>query len=162
MICSSVNRFLFIVRLLERTQHYNEGISGEQVTLDRVVAQGGEGLMLRQPQSLYEVGRSTTLLKVKAFLDAEARVVEHLPGEGKHKGRLGALVVEMPGGKRFSVGTGFSDAERASPPPLGSLITYRYQELTDRGVPRFPSFLRVCGELQPLPGNSGDDPPLQA
>jgi hypothetical protein len=32
MICSSVNRFLFIVRLLERTQHYNEGISGEQVT----------------------------------------------------------------------------------------------------------------------------------
>jgi DNA ligase-1 len=118
--------------------------------------------MLRQPQSLYEVGRSTTLLKVKAFLDAEARVVEHLPGEGKHKGRLGALVVEMPGGKRFSVGTGFSDAERASPPPLGSLITYRYQELTDRGVPRFPSFLRVCGELQPLPGNSGDDPPLQA
>jgi hypothetical protein len=31
MICSSVNRFLFIVRLLERTQHYNEGISGEQV-----------------------------------------------------------------------------------------------------------------------------------
>jgi DNA ligase-1 len=157
-----VNRFLFIVRLLERTQHYNEGISGEQVTLDRVVAQGGEGLMLRQPQSLYEVGRSTTLLKVKAFLDAEARVVEHLPGEGKHKGRLGALVVEMPGGKRFSVGTGFSDAERASPPPLGSLITYRYQELTDRGVPRFPSFLRVCGELQPLPGNSGDDPPLQA
>jgi hypothetical protein len=34
MICSSVNRFLFIVRLLERTQHYNEGISGEQVTLD--------------------------------------------------------------------------------------------------------------------------------
>ena len=89
-------------------------------------------------------------------------MVKHLPGEGKHKGRLGALVVEMPGGKRFSVGTGFSDAERASPPPLGSLITYRYQELTDRGVPRFPSFLRVCGELQPLPGNSGDDPPLQA
>jgi hypothetical protein len=33
MICSSVNRFLFIVRLLERTQHYNEGISGEQVTV---------------------------------------------------------------------------------------------------------------------------------
>jgi hypothetical protein len=35
MICSSVNRFRFIVRLLERTQHNNEGISGKQVTQSR-------------------------------------------------------------------------------------------------------------------------------
>ncbi len=114
--------------------------------LDRIEALGGEGLMLRQPGSLYEVGRSTTLLKVKTFMDAEARVVDHLPGKGKHKGRLGALVVEMPEGKRFSIGTGFTDAERISPPLVGTLITYRYQELTDGGVPRFPTFLRVRGE----------------
>jgi NAD-dependent DNA ligase len=114
-----------------------------------VIGLGGEGLMLRQPQSLYEVGRSTTLYKVKTFLDAEARVVEHLPGEGKHVGRLGALMVEMPNGTRFSVGTGFTDAERRSPPPIGALITYRYQELTDRGVPRFPTFVRVRSDLNP-------------
>jgi DNA ligase 1 len=115
--------------------------------LERVVGLGGEGLMLREPGSLYEVGRSTTLLKVKTFMDAEARVVDHLPGKGKHKGRLGALVVEMLDGTRFSIGTGFTDAERVSPPPLGSLITYRYQELTDGGVPRFPTFLRVRSDL---------------
>ena len=99
--------------------------------------------MLRQPGSKYEVGRSSTLLKVKSFHDAEARVIGHLEGKGKHKGRLGALEVELPDGTRFSVGTGFSDAERGSPPPVGSLITFRYQELSEGGVPRFPSYVGV-------------------
>lgn len=111
--------------------------------LARVEALGGEGLMARKPQSKYEVGRSNTLLKIKTFHDAEARVVEHAAGAGKHKGRLGALVVELADGTRFNVGTGFSDAERASPPPIGSLITFRYQELSDGGVPRFPSYVGV-------------------
>jgi DNA ligase-1 len=104
---------------------------------------GGEGLMLREPASLYEAGRSPTLLKVKTFHDAEARIVEHLPGAGRHKGRLGALLVELPSGTRFSVGTGLSDAQRKTPPVVGTTITFRYQELTDAGVPRFPSFVRV-------------------
>ena len=116
--------------------------------LVRVESLGGEGLMLRQPGSRYEAGRSATLLKVKTFHDAEARVVEHLPGAGRHKGRLGALAVELPDGTSFSVGTGFSDALRENPPPVGSTITFRYQELSDRGVPRFPSFVRERQDLQ--------------
>ncbi|QEH35023.1 DNA ligase [Aquisphaera giovannonii] len=120
-----------------------EGIEHLRAELARVEALGGEGLMLRQPASAYEVGRSITLLKVKSFLDAEARVLEHLPGAGRHKGRLGALLVELADGTKFSVGTGFSDAERERPPAVGSLITFRYQELSDGGVPRFPSFLGV-------------------
>jgi DNA ligase 1 len=111
--------------------------------LARIESLGGEGLMLRQPGSLYQAGRSSTLLKVKTFHDAEARVVAHEPGQGRHKGRLGALVVELADGVRFAVGTGLTDAQRASPPPVGSTITFRYQELSDRGVPRFPSFVRV-------------------
>jgi DNA ligase-1 len=110
--------------------------------LARVEALGGEGLMLREPGSKYQIGRSTTLLKVKTFHDAEATVVDHQAGSGRHKGRLGALVVQLADGTQFSVGTGFSDAQRESPPPIGSTITFRYQELSDRGVPRFPSFVR--------------------
>jgi DNA ligase-1 len=106
--------------------------------------------MLRQPGSQYEAGRSSTLLKVKTFHDAEGRVVEYLPGKGRHAGRLGAVVVELPSGLTFSVGTGLSDAQRQNPPAVGSLITYRYQELTDRGVPRFPSFVRVRTDVAPL------------
>ena len=120
-----------------------KGFESLKAELARVEALGGEGLMLRQPGSQYEAGRSTTLFKVKTFHDAEGRVVEHLPGKGRHAGRLGAVVVELPDGLTFSVGTGFSDAQRQNPPAIGSLITYRYQELTDRGVPRFPSFVRL-------------------
>ncbi len=116
--------------------------------LARVEALGGEGLMMRRPQSRYESGRSSTLLKVKTFFDAEAIVVGHEPGAGKHLGRLGALVLELENGTRFNVGSGFSDAERESPPPVGALVTFRYQELSDAGVPRFPTYVgvRIDGE----------------
>lgn len=119
------------------------GLEHLRQELLRVEAEGGEGLMLRRPGSLYEVGRSWTLLKVKSFRDAEAIVIGHQAGEGRHQGRLGALLVELENGTRFAVGTGLSDREREDPPPLGSLITFRYQELSDGGVPRFPSYVGV-------------------
>jgi len=97
--------------------------------------------MLRKPGSRYEVGRSSSLLKVKTFHDTEARVIGHAPGAGRHKGRLGALIVEMQDGTKFNVGTGFSDNERENPPKVGAIITFRYQELTKDGVPRFPSYV---------------------
>ena len=119
--------------------------------LARVEALGGEGLMMRSPGSRYEAGRSATLLKVKSFQDAEARVIGHTKGTGRHKGRLGALEVELPDGTVFNVGTGFSDQERESPPPIGSIITFRYQELSDGGVPRFPSYVGVRFDADPTP-----------
>jgi DNA ligase-1 len=119
------------------------GLEHLKEELARVESLGGEGLMARKPKSRYEAGRSNTLLKVKSFKDAEARVVAHAAGAGRHKGRLGALVVELADGTRFNVGTGFSDAEREAPPPVGSLVTFRYQELSDGGVPRFPSYVGV-------------------
>lgn len=145
------------VRLHEHEQCRN--LEHLRAELERIEALGGEGLMLRQPRSKYEAGRSATLLKVKNFHDADGVVIEHVPGKGRHKGRLGALVVKMPDGTVFSVGTGFSDKQRAAPPPVGSTITYRFQELSTGGVPRFPSFVRhhadvgspvICGEKQEI------------
>lgn len=114
--------------------------------LERVESLGGEGLMLREPGSKYEVGRSSTLLKIKTFHDAEAEVIAHQPGKGKHKGRLGAIVVQLSDGTEFSIGTGFSDKQREQPPAIGAKVTFRYQELTDGGVPRFPSFVRIAND----------------
>ncbi len=116
--------------------------------LARVEKLGGEGLMLREPHSQYHVGRSTTLLKVKSFFDAEATVIGHQAGRGKHQGKMGALEIELQDGTQLKVGTGFSDKQRAAPPAIGSVITFRYQELTDGGVPRFPSFVRALTEAQ--------------
>jgi DNA ligase-1 len=110
---------------------------------DRVIALGGEGMMLRKPESAYEARRSPTLLKVKTHDDAEATVIAHLPGKGKFAGKLGSLRVRTADGREFSVGTGFTDAQRDAPPAIGTVITYRYRGLTDKGLPRFPSFLRV-------------------
>lgn len=109
----------------------------------RIEALGGEGLMLRQPGSKYVAGRSSTLLKVKTFHDAEATVVGHQAGAGRHKGRMGALLVRLVDGTDFAIGTGFSDRERENPPSIGATITFRYQELSEAGVPRFPSWVGV-------------------
>ena len=107
------------------------------------------GLMLRQPASFHEPRRSSTLLKVESFRDGEATVVGHEPGRGRHRGRLGALVVELANGTRCAVGTGFSDAQREHPPSPGTVITLKYQELTDAGIPRFPCWW--ASDRMPLP-----------
>lgn len=120
-----------------------EDPSALQRRLDEVVRGGGEGLMLHRADAGYEAGRSATLLKLTPWLDAEAEVIAHLPGKGKYAGRLGALRVELPDGKQFSLGSGFTDLQRHNPPPLGTVVTYRYRELTANGLPRFPRFLRV-------------------
>ncbi|MFW5613605.1 MAG: DNA ligase, partial [Campylobacter hyointestinalis] len=39
--------------------------------------------------------------------------------------------------------SGFSDEQRRNPPKIGSIITYKYQNLTKNLKPRFPIFLRV-------------------
>ena len=91
----------------------------------------------------YRAVRDDTLLKVKTHEDAEARVIGHLPGRGRHAGRMGALLVESKTGARFRLGTGFTDAQREHPPALGEWVTYRFRGLSAAGVPRFASFLRV-------------------
>jgi DNA ligase-1 len=118
-----------------------------QEELQQVLSGRGEGLMLRQPGSLYEFGRSHTLLKVKQFRTAEGVVCEQLPGKGRHRGRLGALLLQLPDGTTVSVGSGLTDRDREQPPAVGSLVEFSYQELTDGGVPRFPVFVRVRRDL---------------
>ena len=110
---------------------------------DEVIAVGGEGLMLRRGASVYKAGRSDDLLKVKRFDDAEATVVGILPGKGKYQGMMGALRVRLADNREFRIGSGFSDAERADPPPQGSVITFKYSGHTATGLPRFASFVRV-------------------
>lgn len=110
--------------------------------LDTIVAKGGEGLMLHRGDSLYQAKRTYDLQKLKPFDDAEARVIAHLPGKGKYQGKLGAILVETSNGIQFKIGSGFSVDERENPPPIGSLVTYRYRGKTSNDKPRFATFLR--------------------
>ena len=111
--------------------------------LDEIIQTGGEGLMLHRADAPYVTGRSDVLLKMKRWNDAEATVIGHRPGKGKYQGMLGALRVRTAEGVEFLLGTGLSEAIRRAPPPVGTVVTYRYRELTGSGRPRFASFHRV-------------------
>ena len=113
-----------------------------QQKLQQIIKKGGEGLMLHKADSLYQQGRSNDLLKLKLYQDAEAIVTGHTPGKGQFTGLLGALIVKTTAGKSFRLGTGFSITQRKNPPPIGTIITYKYFGLTSSGLPRFASFLR--------------------
>ena len=118
--------------------------------LDATAAGGGEGLMLRRIDAPYRAGRSDDLIKLKPYMDAEARVVAHNPSEsGKYAGLMGSITVENADGLRFRIGTGFSDRQRRNPPPIGATITYKYHGHTNSGLPRFPSYLRLRNDGPP-------------
>lgn len=114
-----------------------------QTQLLKLAGEGGEGLVLHRADANWTPGRSHALRKLKLIPDEEARVVAHQPGKGRHAERLGALLLEMPNGQRFALGSGLSDALRDNPPPIGTVVTYRYRDRTSTGLPRFASFLRV-------------------
>ncbi|HEX2540966.1 MAG TPA: DNA ligase [Caldimonas sp.] len=114
-----------------------------QRRLAEVVAAGGEGLMLHLASAAEASGRQQVLLKLKPQLDTEATVIGHRPGRGKYAGLVGALAVQTADGVRFLLGTGLSDELRRAPPPVGSVVTFRYRDRTPAGVPRFASYLRM-------------------
>ena len=127
----------------------------------QIVAKGGEGAVAREPNAPYERKRSKNALKYKKFKDAECEVTAVNAGTGKYAGLMGSVtckalsvagsnsdeqndeLLQPASGVKFKIGSGFSDRDRANPPKIGSIITYKYQNLTAKGVPRFPVFLRV-------------------
>ncbi|WP_407333133.1 DNA ligase [Enterovibrio sp. 27052020O] len=130
-------------------EHYPvESESALLSVLNEVNSAGGEGLMLRKRTGTYEAGRSGNVIKMKVADDAEAQVIGHLAGKGKHQGRLGALLVKMPDGKEFKIGTGFSDNQRENPPEIGAKITYRHNGFTKNGIPKFARYMRIDSSKQ--------------
>ena len=111
--------------------------------LEQVVSQQGEGLMLHHEESIYHQGRSKQLMKLKKHDDAEATVIAYLPGKGKYKNQMGSLLVTTTDGVSFKIGSGFSDQQRREPPPIGSIVTFKYYAKTKNGVPKFASFMRI-------------------
>lgn len=122
-----------------------------QQFLALISAAGGEGAVVRNPLTPYQTGRLSSALKVKKYLDSECIVRAILPGKGKYAGKMGSISCAMTGeiagviesGHVLKIGSGFSDAMRTQPPPIGSIITFKYYGLTAKGKPRFPVFLRI-------------------
>jgi DNA ligase-1 len=137
LVSNSPSPYLKMINQQKFTSH-----QALQIELDKVIEGGGEGLMLHHINAYYQVKRNQDLMKLKRYDDAEAVVLGYTAGKGKHKGRMGALLVKNAQGVSFKIGTGFTDAERDNPPAIGTTITYRYIGFTKNGVPRFTSYLR--------------------
>ncbi|MBE0369153.1 MULTISPECIES: DNA ligase [Pseudoalteromonas] len=123
-------------------QHRFEIHSELERFFNKVIRNGGEGVMLHLSSAKHSQGRSGNLLKYKPYQDAEAKVIAHLPGKGRYKGKTGALLVQTDSGIEFKIGSGLSDNERAHPPKIGTIVTFRHQGFTKYGKPRFAVFIR--------------------
>ena len=123
---------------------------------ESIIVKGGEGAVVRDPNTPYERKRSKNALKFKKFKDAECEVVSINKGSGKYAKATGSLTCKAIGSKEdkekagepkagtiFKIGSGLSDKNRQDPQKIGSIITYKFQNLTANGKPRFPIFLRV-------------------
>ena len=130
----------FIVVIPQSTVQSAEHLKTE---LDKVISLGGEGLVVRNPDTAYQTGRSNQALKVKQYQDTECTVIAHKEGKGKYAGKLGSLQCQLPSGITFYIGSGLSDQQRQSPPKIGCIITFKYYGLTKNNIPRFPVFLRI-------------------
>jgi DNA ligase-1 len=114
----------------------------QQFLMD-IESKNGEGVVVRDPTALYIAKRTTKALKVKTFLDKECRIIAHNRGRGKFSKILGSVTCILDNNITFKIGTGFNLQERENPPPIGSIITFKYKEFTKYGKPRFSVFLRV-------------------
>ena len=108
----------------------------------KYVADGYEGIMLRNRNGLYKNSRSADLQKYKEFFDSEYEIVNFKEGEGIEEGCI-IWVCKTTEGKVFHCRPRGSREERQEQfrngrTYIGKMLTVRYQELTDDGVPRFP------------------------
>lgn len=129
------------VRLIEQIACH--GPDHLRAYLEKIESLGGEGIIVKDPTRPFLAGRTSFSLKVKNFSDMEGTVVAHNPGKGRFAGMMGSLTLLLENGTSFKVGSGFTIAERRDPPPIGAVVTFKYQGFTRNGIPRFASFLRV-------------------
>jgi len=109
---------------------------------DALTKSGYEGSIIRDPTARYVPGRSIGLLKRKDFLDSEYEITDVREGEGKNAGTA-VLTCRTTRGAEFTATAPGSYEEKAAALRqrdgyIGKMVTIKYQELTDSGIPRFP------------------------
>ena len=123
-----------------------------QELYQKKLADGEEGLVLKDPKGPWEDKRVKHQVKMKAELEADLRVTGIVPGAGKYKGKIGSLMVESADGEVTSaVGTGLDDDERSYDPKefLGKIVAVKYNALiTDKKTGQKSLFLPVFVEIR--------------
>lgn len=111
--------------------------------LQEIEEKKGEGIVVRDPNTLYINKRTSKALKIKNFKDTECKIIGYTEGKGKYLDKVGAIICQFPSQIIFKIGSGLSDKFRNNPPKIGTTITFKYQNITKYGKPRFPIYLRI-------------------
>lgn len=111
------------------------------------VANGYEGVMIRLDKP-YEVGkRSKSLWKYKNFKTEEYKIVDYAECKMVGNDQPYVYVCETKGGQRFNVTPQYTQQDRCNEEVflvnIGKLLTVKFQELTNDGIPRFPTGVSV-------------------
>lgn len=110
---------------------------------NEIISKKGEGIVVRDPNALYINKRTSKALKVKKFQDTECEITGYTEGKGKYIDKVGAIICQLPSKISFKIGSGIDDTFRNNPPKIGTTITFKYQNMTKNGKPRFPIYLRI-------------------
>tara|TARA_R110000822_G_scaffold303867_1_gene428805 strand:+ start:1331 stop:2563 length:1233 start_codon:yes stop_codon:yes gene_type:complete len=136
-----LNKYVTLVKRVRIKSDYDE----IKRIHDSYVNLGYEGAMIKTIHDPYCFGRDYSVMKFKAFFDADVPIIGLKEGTGKHQGKLGSFLVDYKG-VSVSVGSGLNDELRVKlwgdPAIIGRIIEVRYQEETPDGSLRFPTF--VC------------------
>lgn len=134
-----------------------EGYARFKEINQQAIAGGYEGIMLKDPNAIYECKRSVAWLKLKPFIEVSLTVTAVEEGTGRNQGRLGALVCKGEDDGRnivVNVGSGFTDDQRVEfytyrREVVGQIVEVRADVVTQNQDGtyslRFPRFLRFRG-----------------
>ena len=118
---------------------------------DTIISNGYEGIIVREMNNFYIPKRSTSLMKFKAKAEDKYKIVgfeEEVSESGELKNSLGSFICESNDGNLFSVGTGFTEAQRKmfwkdKDNLIGKIAVVKYQHLTNKKVPRHSVFVEI-------------------
>ena len=110
--------------------HIVNNIDEANKLFNQFLEQGEEGIVLKSIDHIWENKRSKNLIKFKAELDCDLKVVGYQEGTGKYEGMMGALICESEDGQlKVNVGSGFNDDDRkkiTKESVEGKVITVKY------------------------------------
>ena len=114
-----------------------------------IVKTGAEGIISKDPNSLYKYNDRKMWIKYKLFKECTATVIDYTEGEGRRSGGIGAInVIPENMTEITKVGSGFNDEQLIEMKQLidddkNITVNIKYQNLTNDGCLRFPIFLGI-------------------
>jgi DNA ligase-1 len=120
---------------------------------DQIISLGGEGVILKCADHVYECKRSRNWVKLKQIQDCDLEIVGWYPGEGKREGYIGGLIcTDASRTLEVRIGSGFTDADLKSLSQnaddlIGRITAVQYNEtITDKFGGRslfLPRFIEI-------------------